>query len=202
MPTLSQRSEQWLSISSNASGPPPTFLDQLGEWSEIKHQILDGYAQAYTTILTRQRAIRRIVYIDAFAGSGVALDRATDELPAGSPFRALRVNPPFDELHFVEQDPQKVDELQHWVGNDSRVTIHEGDANQVLISDVLPRCRYEDFARGLCFLDPYGLSVEWNLLTTIAQCEAWRSSSISWLLARIAMCCGAIRHGSRRNDVN
>ena len=74
------------------------------------------------------------------------------------------MNPPFDEFHFVEQNLQKFDELQRWVGDDPRVTIHQGDANRVLISEVLPRCRYEDFARGLCFLDPYGLSVGWEPL--------------------------------------
>jgi len=34
--------------------------DQLGEWSLIKHEILEKYAHAYTTIVTQQRFGARI----------------------------------------------------------------------------------------------------------------------------------------------
>jgi three-Cys-motif partner protein len=34
---------------------------------------------------------------------------------------------------------------------------------------VLPRCRYQDFARGLCLLDPYGLTVDYEVLKAIGS---------------------------------
>jgi three-Cys-motif partner protein len=145
------------------------FLDQLGEWSEIKHEIVEKYAHAYTTILSRQSGIRRCVYIDGFAGSGVALDRKTGDLIPGSAYRALHTDPPFDELHFIEGNSDKASELTKWVGHDSRAHVHVGDANAVLLHSVLPRCRYEDRARGLCLLDPYGLTVDWTVLRAIGQ---------------------------------
>src|SRR5687768_17524282 len=146
----------------------PEYLDRLGFWSEIKHEIIQQYAHAYTTILRRQRFVKRLVYIDAFAGAGVAIDRETGDLVPGSPYRLLfDVQPAFHEYHFIELDAQKANHLQQLLGGDRRVTVHVGDANEVLIRDVLPRCRYEDYARGLCLLDPYGLSVDWDVLARI-----------------------------------
>jgi ribosomal protein L40E len=52
-------------------------LDRLGEWSLIKHEIVSKYASAYARIPATQQSIKRFVYADGFAGSGVALDGAT-----------------------------------------------------------------------------------------------------------------------------
>src|SRR4029450_1761295 len=46
-------------------------LDRLHPWSRVKHEIVEKYAAAYTTILGQQKALKRFVYIDAFAGAGV-----------------------------------------------------------------------------------------------------------------------------------
>lgn len=47
-----------------------------------------------------------------------------------------------------------------------------GDANALLLTEVLPRCRWADRARALCLLDPYGLSVDWSLIHTIGQMKS------------------------------
>ena len=140
----------------------------LGEWSHIKHEIVSKYAPAYTTILKSKPFIRRFVYADGFAGSGVAIDRETDELVRGSAMLALEVNPPFSEYHFIERDDVKRDFLKHLMAKHPNVTVHGGDCDRVLVERVLPRCRYEDFARGLCLLDPYGLSVDYDVLKAVA----------------------------------
>jgi three-Cys-motif partner protein len=151
----------------------PGYLDQLGFWSEIKHEILQQYAHAYTTILRRQDFVRRLVYIDAFAGAGVAIDRGSGDLVAGSPYRLLfDVEPAFDEYHFIELNLPKANHLRDLLGSDPRVTVHVGDANKILVRDLLPRCRFEDYARGLCLLDPYGLSVDWNVLSKIGASKS------------------------------
>jgi three-Cys-motif partner protein len=144
-------------------------LDKLGLWSQAKHDILEKYASAYTTILSNQKGINRIVYIDAFAGAGVAEDRESGALISGSATRVAKVSPPFDELHFIELDRTKAFALADTMAGDPRVHVHAGDADTVLRRDVLPRCRYTDRARALCLLDPYGLSVEWELLETIGH---------------------------------
>jgi three-Cys-motif partner protein len=44
------------------------------------------------------------------------------------------------------------------------VFIYEGDCNTVLSESVFPRVRYEDYRRGLCVLDPYGLHLDWKVI--------------------------------------
>jgi three-Cys-motif partner protein len=150
----------------------PAILDKLGEWSHVKHEIIDKYAKAYTTVLARQPLIKHVVYVDAFAGAGVAEDRETGQLRLGSALLALNTEPPFDELHFVEENPAKIETLRRSTKHDPRVRVLQGDANSILLKDILPRCRYSDFARGLCLLDPYGLTVDWNVLRTIGEMKS------------------------------
>jgi three-Cys-motif partner protein len=142
-------------------------LDILGEWSHVKHEIVSKYASAYTTILAAQPFIKRFVYADGFAGSGIAIDAATDRLVPGSALRALDVVPPFSEYHFIERDEAKRNFLKQWTAEHPNVTVHGGDCNRVLVERVLPRCRWEDYARGLCLLDPYGLSVDYDVLKAV-----------------------------------
>ncbi len=138
--------------------------DEIGPWSKIKLDILREYASAYTTILSKQPDIKRFIYIDAFAGSGRHRLRSTGEFIEGSPANALNVIPSFDEFHFIDLSPQRVQQLEELSRDRSNVHVYQGDCNQILLRDVLPRCRYEDFARGLCLLDPYGLHVDWSVL--------------------------------------
>lgn len=141
---------------------PP--LDEIGPWSEIKLEIVREYAFAYSTIMRKQKEIRRYLYIDAFAGSGWNISGRTGELVPGSPLNALWLEHPFSEYHFMDLDGQKVDRLRAEVGDRPDVHVHTGDCNEILLREVFPRCRYEDFRRALCLLDPYGLNVRWDVL--------------------------------------
>jgi three-Cys-motif partner protein len=144
-----------------AQTPP---FDEIGYWSEIKLDIIREYASAYSRVLSNQNCIRRHIYIDAFSGPGIHISKNTGEFVDGSPLNALLVDPPFCEFHFIDLDMDKLDALRQIVGNRSNATIHHGDCNEVLLDRVFDRCRYEDFARGLCLLDPYKLNVDWKVL--------------------------------------
>lgn len=147
----------------------PDYYDRLGQWSQIKHDILVGYALEYTKILAKRIQFNK-VYIDSFAGAGIAVDKATGELVGGSAYRMLfHVDPPFDRYHFIELDEQKVDSLRAEFGDDKRVHIHHGDANAVLLNEILPTCQWNQYVRALCLLDPYGLTVPWEVVTEIAK---------------------------------
>jgi three-Cys-motif partner protein len=151
-------------------------FDQIGEWSEIKLEIVRKYAVAYSSILSNQKLSGHL-YIDGFAGAGEHVSRATGEPVPGSPLNALSVSPPFTEYHFVDLTRSKVDHLRDLCGDRPNVFIHEGDCNEVLLRHVLPRARYEDYRRALCLLDPYGLSLDWKILET---CGSMKSVDI-WL---------------------
>ncbi|HUT25086.1 MAG TPA: three-Cys-motif partner protein TcmP [Sumerlaeia bacterium] len=145
-------------------------FDEIGYWSEVKRQIIKEYASAYSKILSAQRdpALHH-VYIDAFAGPGVAISRATKEFVPGSPLNALLVEPPFREYHLIDLNPSKAQNLRDLLGEREDVSIYEGDCNDLLLSDVFPRVRYEDYRRGLCLLDPYGLHLNWNVMRTAGE---------------------------------
>ena len=144
-------------------------LDEIGPWSEAKLEILRDYAGAYMTVLAKQKIIRRVVYIDAFAGAGAHISKTTGELVAGSPANALSVEPPFSEFHFIDLDRTRVGRLEKMGAGRSDVHVYHDDCNDVLLQKVFPRCRFEDYARGLCLLDPYKLAVDWKVLATAGQ---------------------------------
>jgi three-Cys-motif partner protein len=84
----------------------------------------------------------------------------------------LVISPAFPEYHFIDLDGDKVDKLGDIVGKRSDVSIHKGDCNKVLLAEVFPRCRYEDYRRALCLLDPYSLNVNWEVLQKAGQMKS------------------------------
>lgn len=139
-------------------------LDEIGPWSEAKLDILRDYATAYMTVLANQKVIRRVVYIDAFAGAGEHISRETGKQVPGSPANAISINPPFSEFHLIDLDRTRVELLEKLASGRTDVHVYHDDCNDVLLENVFPRCRYDDYARGLCLLDPYKLAVEWKVL--------------------------------------
>jgi three-Cys-motif partner protein len=141
-------------------------LDEIGPWSEAKLEILRDYASAYMTVLANQSFIKRVVYIDAFAGAGAHISKQTGKQILGSPANALKIQPPFSEFHFIDLDRSRVRRLEELASGRADVHVYHDDCNDVLLEKVFPRCQYADYARGLCLLDPYKLGVDWKVLAT------------------------------------
>jgi three-Cys-motif partner protein len=72
----------------------PLKLDEIGYWSEVKLEIVRKYAAAYSRILSAQPSIKAHIYIDAFAGAGTHISKATGAVVSGSPVNAMNINPP------------------------------------------------------------------------------------------------------------
>ena len=134
-------------------------FDEIGIWSEVKLDIIRDYATEYSKILSAQGNLHH-VYIDGFAGGGVHISRTTGDFVRGSPLNALLIDPPFREFYLVDLDREKTASLRELVGDRADVHILEGNANEVLLTNVFPKVRYQDFRRGLCLLDPYGLHLD------------------------------------------
>lgn len=163
-----------------------------GPWSLIKTQIVAGYLRAYVTALKEQHF--RLSYIDAFAGSGgftfgsspapLFDEAAASTAHAGSVRNALAITPPFDEFVFIEEKASNVAALEKLIENQSNAKIVRGDANRELISLCEPRLWVPRKRRGVVFLDPFGLNVEWSTLEAIAKTKAldlWYLFSLSGL---------------------
>jgi three-Cys-motif partner protein len=146
--------------------PPPRF-DEIGCWSEVKLEIIRRYAVEYSKILSAQQGLYH-VYIDAFAGAGQHLSKTSGEFVPGSPLNALNVKPPFRRYYLIDLDRSKVAALRQLIGDRTDVQISEGDCNQILLEEVFPNVRFEQFRRGLCLLDPYALNLDWNVIQTAA----------------------------------
>jgi three-Cys-motif partner protein len=140
-------------------------IDEIGPWSEVKLDILKRYAVEYSKILSNQKNPSFFhVYIDAFAGTGFHLSRTSGHMVLGSPLNALLVQPPFREYHLIDLDGDKISALSEAIGKRQDVLLHEGNCNQVLLRVVFPQVRREDYRRGLCLLDPYGLTLDWKVI--------------------------------------
>ena len=150
----------------------PLKLDEIGYWSEVKLEIVQKYAAAYSRILAAQSNIKAHIYIDAFAGAGSHISKATGDVVSGSPVNAKKIVPPFSELHFIDLEGSRTKELSRLAAKDARVTVHKGDCNDLLLQEVFPRCRWNDYRRGLCLLDPYGLNVDWEVLRTAGDLKS------------------------------
>ncbi len=152
---------------------PPTRILRSSYWSEMKLSIVKEYAAAYSTILRAelQHGLYH-VYIDAFAGPGMHISKKTGEHVPGSPLNALQVEPRFREYHFIELDRLKVAALRQAVGRRPEVHVHDGDCNNILLKKVFPKVRFEDFRRGLCLFDPYGLHLNWEVIATAGRLKS------------------------------
>src|SRR5581483_7634039 len=149
-------------------------FDEVGYWSEVKLDIVKEYAQKYSEILTAQKKKTPLhhVYIDAFAGPGVHISKTSKEFIEGSPLNALLINPPFRDYYLIDIDHNKIKHLKGVVGNRPDVHIYEGDCNQIMLDEVLPKVVYGSYRRGLCLLDPYGLHLDWKVIETAGKMKS------------------------------
>jgi len=149
---------------------------EIGYWTEIKLDILREYAAAYSRILSAQTKPRlKHVYIDGFCGSGCHMSR-DGGLVWGSPTSVLLVDPPFTEYHLIDLDEGNIENLQLIIDartqgpyDPKTVHLYNADCNEVLLKQVFPRVRYEDYRRALCLLDPYGLHLDWSVIAAAGR---------------------------------
>jgi three-Cys-motif partner protein len=100
------------------------------------------------------------------------VSKKTGKFVPGSPENALHVKPPFREYHFIDLVKEKVKSLERLAGSRSDVKVYHGDCNQVLLQEVYPRAKYEDYRRALCVVDPYGLHIDWEIIYTAGKMKS------------------------------
>jgi three-Cys-motif partner protein len=145
-------------------------FDVIGYWSEFKHEIIRDYASVYSQILSsRTNPSFEHMYIDAFAGAGIHISKATGEYVPGSPQIALNTIPPFKQYYFIDINRLKIDELTRITLQRKDVHLFTGDSNKILLEKVFPMVLFEKYKRGLCLLDPYGLHLKWDVIQKAGQ---------------------------------
>jgi three-Cys-motif partner protein len=152
-----------------------------GKHTQRKLDVVEKYLAAYVTVMKRQRF--RLFYVDGFAGSGASQAKSdlTDGdsmlFPAshvveGSPLRALGVDPHFDKFLFIEKSDENIASLTQVCSrfSDRDIEIFPGDANQRL-REFCSHLKLSRTDRAVVFLDPFGLSVEWETICDLASTE-------------------------------
>lgn len=158
--------------------------------TDTKLGMLRQYLQQYSIALQNQGFAR--IYIDAFAGTG----SKTETHPAlplfgpefaepqevdtpGSARVALSIEPPFHTLVLIEQDKDRFAELEKLKTEfpSHLVYLKHGDANEnvrKLCQNMRWHERQGDVLgfRGVIFLDPFGMEVEWATVKAIADTRA------------------------------
>ena len=153
-------------------------FDKIGDWSVDKLEILKDYSGQYSTILQHQVTsdgsgrLLHYGYIDGFAGAGNHVHKVTGKVIPGSPENALGLATPFDEYHFIDLDAERVARLKEKCAGIPKAFVHHGDCNKVLLKEVFPLFQFKDYRRALCFLDPYGMHLNWNVLETAGKMQS------------------------------
>jgi three-Cys-motif partner protein len=161
-----------------------------GAWTERKLAALGDYLVQYQVIFKKHPAARKLrtIYVDAFAGTGERDTRAekstvslfgygeeTREFQQGSARVALDLKNKFHHYVFIDSKARHINSLRNMVERELPECVplcefvHE-DANVWLKT----WCASQDWRtqRAVVFLDPYGMSVDWDTIVAIAMTSA------------------------------
>jgi three-Cys-motif partner protein len=84
----------------------------------------------------------------------------------------MNVEPPFKQYHLIDLDGERANHLREVTKDIRDVTVYEGDCNAVLLDEVLPKVRYQDYQRALCILDPYKLNPDWKVVVKMGEMKS------------------------------
>jgi three-Cys-motif partner protein len=134
-------------------------------WTISKLNAVENYLHFYTNALKNQKY--KLCYIDAFAGSGTIKIKSGDEIE-GSAVRSLKY--PFDKYHFLEADQHIIELLEKKISgmiDYKDVEFHNTDCNDFLLK-IDKTDWLKNNWRGVVFLDPYAMDLEWECLNKIS----------------------------------
>ena len=169
-----------------------------GTWTREKLDILERYLDAYTTALKNKPF--KLMYIDAFAGSGQIkmFDKDAEEFISGSAERAVNIkDKSFDKLIFIEKNSERIQSLEtlrtEYSGR-RNILIENMDANEYL------QTLDENWKqwRGVLFLDPFGTEVDWS---TIENVESFKALD-TWILFPVSAIARLLPNSKQPDDVD
>lgn len=153
-----------------------------GYWTQHKLTVLDEYLRSFVKASTK--AHHRI-YLDAFAGQGLGVDRLTGKQFEGSARLALAVNnPPFTHYRYFELPAAAahLDSELHTAYPDRDIRVYAGDCNRTVLQ-ALKDLRDIRPAPAFAFLDPDGMELSWDTITAIAAHKhGLRNKVEQWML--------------------
>jgi three-Cys-motif partner protein len=141
-----------------------------GGWTQIKLEVLREYLKVYLTAL-KHKPFQKL-YIDAFAGSGECVPKNSNLGTIDGSAKIALDTRGFDRYIFIEHHTRRYHDLHGLCSSyhELDIRLHNGDANRVL-EGMLQRLDRNGW-RGVAFLDPYGLQLDWLTLTKLAKTQS------------------------------
>jgi three-Cys-motif partner protein len=134
-------------------------IPEVGIWAKDKYDLVQTYCDMFTASMKPPKW-QCLVYIDLFAGAGLARIRETSEIVSTSALRALDIPYKFNRYIFCDIDSDNIEALRkrvsiscpnidaHFICNDSNRAISE-------ISACIPLANSSFHVLAFCFVDPY-----------------------------------------------
>ena len=141
-----------------------------GPWTLLKLEILEKYLNFFKEAMKNQNF--KLCYIDAFAGSGNVDVPGIGSIP-GSAVRAIDY--PFDRYIFIDSNQEylrKLEENIRQTASSKNIEFNQGDCNQ-LLKAINSFPWYSNYWRGVIFLDPYAMNLNWDSLSSIANMKVF-----------------------------
>jgi len=149
--------------------------EDVGVWAFLKLLTLAYYVSVYTTIA--KDYFDKIIYIDLFAGNGFNKLKLVNEVIIGSPLIAKVVpiketkkgkTKEFDNLIFVEKNPEKVNDLKKLFLPSEALILNE-DANSSVVIETIKKYMSKGKNHYFAFIDPYAMQIKWKTLEELLQ---------------------------------
>jgi three-Cys-motif partner protein len=164
--------------------------NSVGPWAREKLDALRQYLNFYTTVLKNQgHWLKGTFFVDAFSGPGLSKVRKKakaaslffpeeepeqEEYLKGSPRVALEIANPFSSYLFIDNDKQRVAELEALKeehAGTATIEVKKGDANDEIQRWLASGIDWKHH-RGVVFLDPFGTQLSWATIEAIARTGA------------------------------
>jgi three-Cys-motif partner protein len=149
------------------------YMPEVGAWAADKHRKVGYYAKVFSESIKQKWDCR--VFIDLFAGSGLAKLKRTGEIVPGSPMVSLGLACPFDRYLFCEMNPDAAAALK------TRIDTHFPDRNALVLNcdsnndiqrvlNSLPAFGRTFTGLSCCFVDPFNANnLRFETISRIAR---------------------------------
>ena len=193
-----------------------------GRWTEEKLDAFEKYVRAYLTIMNKQREKYhwKLLYFDAFAGSGSCNNDSQDNLVLmhnlfeeaelteeqlnvyqGAAERVVSIDDQqgFDDYYFVDLDKESNDKLKDklapFAREDRKYKFRNTDANSI-VKQMGKHLSMNLNWKGLVLLDPFGMNLNWSTIESLknASVDLWILVPSGMIINRLLERDGSLKH--------
>lgn len=141
-------------------------------WSLEKYKLVGSYCDIFTSGMKYKW--NQLVYIDLFAGAGLAQIEETGKIYYNSALIALSIPNPFTKYILCEEDDERFAALEGRIKKHfSHLNVHliKGDSNKNItkILASLPAFGKGNTLLPFCFVDPYSLNLNFSTIETLCK---------------------------------